>query len=234
MIDALASLKINRMQMHLTDDQGWRIEIRKYPRLAGHASTRKGTWRPGMGDWQEGRHDGIPHGGFYTQDDLREIVAYAARRHLVVVPEIEMPGHARAWISAYPDMAVDPGKARGLELWVHWGVSKDVLGMRPATLAMAKDVLDEVCGIFPSPWIHIGGDEAPRDQWLASSEMRDRARELGLESVHHLQGWFNREIAAHLAGRGRKLVGWDEIIEGRPARARGLGGHVLAGRAGRG
>jgi len=213
MLDAMAMHKLNRLQLHLTDDQGWRIEIRAFPRLTARSSWRNGTLVGHLGQ-QQHRFSNVPHGGFYSQDDLREIVAYAAARHIVVVPEIEMPGHARAWLSAYPEYAVFPDKAANMDLWQQWGVSKDVLAPRPATMEACKRILDEVCEIFPSPWIHTGGDEAPRDQWNQSAEIQDLIKSLGLKNADGLQGWFTAEMSRYLAGKGRRLVGWDEILAG--------------------
>ncbi len=213
MLDAMAMHKLNRLQLHLTDDQGWRIEIRSFPRLTARSSWRGGTLL-GHLDQQPRRFSNVPHGGFYSQNDLREIVAYAAARHIVVVPEIEMPGHARAWLSAYPEYAVFPDKAANMELWQQWGVSKDVLAPRPATMEACKRILDEVCEIFPSPWIHTGGDEAPRDQWNESAEIQDLIKSLGLKNADQLQAWFTAEMSRYLASKGRRLVGWDEILAG--------------------
>jgi len=213
MLDAMAMHKLNRLQLHLTDDQGWRIEIRAFPRLTARSSWRGGTLLGHLGQ-QPHRFSNVPHGGFYSQEDLREIVAYAAARHIVVVPEIEMPGHARAWLSAYPEYAVFPDRAANMDLWRQWGVSKDVLAPRPATIEACKRILDDVCDIFPSTWIHTGGDEAPRDQWNESTEIQELIRSLGLKNADELQAWFTAEMSRYLAGKGRRLVGWDEILAG--------------------
>jgi len=213
MIDAMAMHKLNRLQLHLTDDQGWRVEIRAFPRLTARSAWRDGTLIGHAREKPE-RYTSTPHGGYYTQEDIREIVAYAAARHIVVVPEIEMPGHARAWLSAYPEFAVFPEKAAGMDLWRHWGVSKDVLAPRPKTLEACRRILDEICELFPSTWIHIGGDEAPRDQWRESEEMQALIRTLGLNNEDELQAWFTAEMSRYLASKGRRLVGWDEILAG--------------------
>jgi len=213
MLDAMAMHKMNRLQLHLTDDQGWRIEIRAFPRLTARSSWRSGTLL-GHLDKEPHQFSTVPHGGFYSQDDLREIVAYAKARHIVVIPEIEMPGHARAWLSAYPEFAVFPERAANMDLWQRWGVSKDVLAPRPATLEACRRILDEVCDIFPSTWIHTGGDEAPRDQWNESSEIQNLIKSLGLKNADELQAWFTAELSRYLAGKGRRLVGWDEILAG--------------------
>ena len=218
-IDAMAMHKFNRLQLHLTDDQGWRIEIRAFPKLTARSSWRDGTLLGHLTE-NSNRFSNVPHGGFYSQEDVREIVAYAAARYIVVVPEIEMPGHAGAWLAAYPEFAVFPDKAAQLNVRDRWGISPDVLAPRSQTLAACRRVLDEVCELFPSPWIHIGGDEAPRDQWRESAEMQELIRTLGLRHEDELQAWFTAQLSHHLAAKGRRLVGWDEILEGAT-----LGGH---------
>jgi hexosaminidase len=212
-IDAMAMHKLNRLQLHLTDDQGWRIEIRAFPRLTARSSWRDGTLLDHLNEGPE-RISTVPHGGFYSQEDLREIVAYAAARHIVVVPEIEMPGHTGAWLAAYPEFAVFPDQAAGLPVRTRWGINRDVLAPRRQTLEACRRVLDEVCEIFPSPWIHIGGDEAPRDQWRESAEMQNLIRTLGLRGEDELQAWFTAQLSHYLAAKGRRLVGWDEILDG--------------------
>jgi hexosaminidase len=213
MLDAMAMHKLNRLQLHLTDDQGWRLELATFPRLTALSSWREGTLIGKLGDKPQ-RISSVPHGGCYSREDIREIVAYASERHIVVVPEIEMPGHTRAWLSAYPEYAVFPDRAAGMGLWPVWGVSKDVLAPRPKTLEAVRRLLDEVCELFPSPWIHIGGDEAPRDQWKESAEMQALIRTLGVRNEDGLQAWFTAQVSRHLAAKGRRLVGWDEIIAG--------------------
>lgn len=212
-IDALAMHKLNRLQLHLTDDQGWRLELRSFPRLTARAAWRDGTVIGHLSN-EPLRDSQIPHGGFYSQADVREIVAYAAARHIVVVPEIEMPGHAGAWLAAYPEFAVFPERAAHLDVRRRWGISPDILAPRPATLEACRRILDEVCDLFPSPWIHIGGDEAPRDQWRQSQEMQEHIRALGLRNEDELQAWFTTQLSHHLAAKGRRLVGWDEILDG--------------------
>ena len=213
MLDAMAMHKLNRLQLHLTDDQGWRIEIPSFPRLTARSAWREGTLI-GHGGERPERYSNIAHGGYYSREDAREIVAYAAARHIVVVPEVEMPGHARAWLAAYPEFAVFPDRAAGLEVWKRWGVSRDVLAPRPATLDACRRILDELCEMFPSPWIHTGGDEAPRDQWRESLEMQEIIRTLGLRDEDGLQAYFTGEMSRYLEAKGRRLVGWDEILEG--------------------
>lgn len=235
LIDAMALHKFNSLQLHLTDDQGWRIEIRKYPRL-----TKVGAWRdetlighPGTKPW---KFDGRRHGGYYTQDDIREIVRYAADRYINVVPEIEMPGHARAAIAAYPELGCNPDKP--VRVWTVWGICPDVFAPTEETIAVLQDVLSEVIDLFPSRFVHVGGDEAIKDQWKASDVMRARIKNLGLKDVAEMQSWFIRRMDAFLAERGRRLVGWDEILEGGLAPGavvmswRGEAGGIAAARAG--
>lgn len=237
-IDLLALHKMNRFHWHLTDDQGWRIEIRKYPRL-----TSVGAWRretligvqrryPDSTQW---RFDGQPHGGFYTQGDVREIVAYARARFVTVVPEIEMPGHAQAAIAAYPELG---NTGEQVEVSTHWGVHARIFNPEDATIRFLQDVLTEVLELFPGRYIHIGGDEAVKTEWEASPRAQARIRELGLDDEHELQSWFIHQMDAFLTARGRSLVGWDEILEGGLAPNatvmswRGTEGGIAAARAG--
>ena len=211
-LDLMALHKFNRFHFHLTEDQGWRVEIKKYPKL-----TEVGAWRKEsmLGHARDQKWDGRPHGGFYTQDDLREIVAYAAARHITVVPEIEMPGHSTAAIAAYPELGnVDVLNGKKLEVSTSWGVHRDVLNAEESTVRFYQDVLTEVLDIFPSEFIHIGGDEAPKDQWKASPRAQALIKERGLKDEHELQSWWIRQMDQWLAARGRRLLGWDEILEG--------------------
>jgi hexosaminidase len=233
-IDLLALHKMNRFHWHLTDDQGWRIEIRKYPRL-----TEVAAWRA---ETLIGRHrligqsfDGRRHGGFYTQDDVREVVAYAADRFITVVPEIEMPGHSQAVIAAYPALGVTTDKVEPRTIW---SISPYTLNADPSTIAFMQDVLSEVLELFPSPWIHVGGDEAVKTQWKESARIQARIAELGLKNEEELQSWFIRQMDAFLTGKGRRLIGWDEILEGGLADNatimswRGVEGALAAARSG--
>lgn len=234
-IDAMAVHKFNSLQLHLTDDQGWRIEIKKYPKL-----TEIGAWRDetivGHAHSKPWQFDGHKHGGFYSQDDIREIVRYAADRHINVVPEIEMPGHARAAISAYPQLGCNPQTQ--LKPWTVWGVCPDIFCPTDETVAFLQDVLTEVLDLFPSRFIHIGGDEAIKDQWKASPVVQARIKELGLKDEAEMQSWFIKQMDAFLTARGRRLVGWDEILEGGLAPGavvmswRGEKGGIAAARAG--
>lgn len=212
-IDLLAHHKMNRFHWHLTEDQGWRIEIKKYPKLTEVGSCRDQTLvGPYVTDPAKRVFDGIKHCGFYTQDDIREIVAYAAERYITVVPEIEMPGHAQAAIAAYPELGVRPDTT--VSVLGVWGVSEYIFNANPSTISFLQDVLTEVLALFPGKWIHIGGDEAVKTQWKASPQIQARIKELGLKDEHELQSWFIRQMDNFLTARGRRLVGWDEILEG--------------------
>jgi hexosaminidase len=206
-LDLMALHKLNVFHWHLTDDQGWRIEIRNYPRL-----TEVGAFRR---ESQLGRDaakgDGVPHGGFYTQDDVREVVRYAAERFITVVPEIEMPGHAQAILAAYPELG---NGGAPVEVWTRWGVSERILNVEDRTIAFLTDVLGEIVELFPSTFIHVGGDEVPATEWETSEAARSRMRETGAFTPAELHAWLNGRIEAFLASRSRRLVGWDEILDG--------------------
>ncbi|MEV5328029.1 beta-N-acetylhexosaminidase [Nonomuraea sp. N2-4H] len=229
-IDLMALHKLNVLHLHLTDDQGWRVEIRRYPRL-----TEVGAWRKESQTGWNGAMDGRPHGGYYTQDDLREVVAYAARRQITVVPEIDLPGHTQAAIAAYPELG---NLDTPLEVRTTWGVGRNVLNVEDSTIAFFQNVLEEVLEIFPSPYVVLGGDECPKDQWKESPAAQRRIAELGLRDEEELQGWFMRQFGDFLAERGRRMVGWDEVLEGGPppgaiiASWRGELGAVAAARRG--
>lgn len=207
-VDLMAVHKLNVLHLHLTDDQGWRVEIKRYPRL-----TEVGAWRreSPVGAVVHGVFDGQPHGGYYTQDDLREIVAYAAARHITVVPEIDLPGHTQAAIAAYPSLG---NLSETLEVGTTWGIGSNVLNVADETIAFFKNVLDEVLDIFPGEYVGVGGDECPKTQWNDSVQAKERMRDLGLESAEELQTWFVRQFTDHLLARGRKPYGWDELLEG--------------------
>ena len=208
-VDLLAMHHFNRLHLHLTDDQGWRIEIKAFPKLAAIASHRT---RTGLGFAQSKNepHDGTPHGGYYTQDDLREIVAYAGVRGVTVVPEIDLPGHSRALIAAYPEYGCTPDQA--LEVSPIFGVSRDLVNPLPRTIVALETILDELLAIFPSPWIHLGGDEAPLDPWRNSPEISAYMTSQGIESAEAMRTRFTAHFVEFLEARGRRLVGWDEII----------------------
>jgi hexosaminidase len=206
-VDLLALHKLNTLHLHLTEDQGWRIEIKKYPKLTEVGSSRSDT----MLTYNPPVYEGKPHAGFYSQDDLRELVAYAKERFVTVVPEIEMPGHCQAAIAAYPELG---NLGERLDVGIKWGVNENVYNVDDRTIEFNKDVLREVLAIFPSKFIHIGGDEVPKKQWKESPKVQARMRELGLKDEHEMQSWFVRQIDAFLTENGRRLVGWDEILEG--------------------
>lgn len=246
MLDLMAVHKLNVLHFHLTDDQGWRMEIRRYPRL-----TEVGAWRPRtrVGHRASPLWDERPHGGYYTQDDLREIVAYAAERHITVVPEIELPGHSQAAIAAYPELGTsDAVDTDAVRVWTDWGVSPYLLSPTDDTLRFYEHVLEEVLEVFPSPFVHIGGDETPKEQWRASAVAQARIATEGLRDEDALQSWMVRHFDRWLAERGRRMIGWDEILEGGTLEAdsgrsgltpgavvsswRGLAGGVAAARAG--
>lgn len=231
-IDLMAMHKINRFHWHLTDDQGWRIEIDKYPLL-----TEKGQWRKEtvVGSLKSGVYDGRPHGGFYSKDEIRELVSYAADRHVTVIPEIEMPGHALAALSCYPELGC--GLEENYETATKWGVFKQVFCPKETTFRFLEDILDEVMELFPSELIHIGGDECPKDSWKQCSHCQKLIRDLNLKDEEELQSWFVSRIADYVESKGRKVIGWDEILQGGLARNasvmswRGEDGGIEAARA---
>ncbi|MGW5129543.1 beta-N-acetylhexosaminidase [Streptomyces sp. NPDC004069] len=262
-LDLMAAHKLNVLHFHLTDDQGWRVEIKRYPRL-----TEVGSWRARtrFGHRASPLWEDKPHGGHYTQDDIREIVAYAAERHIAVVPEIDVPGHSQAAIAAYPELGnTDVVDTAALTVWDDWGVSPNVLAPTDTTLRFYEGVFEELLDLFPadavantgsagsaefsgsaafsafsafSAFVHIGGDECPKEQWRASPAAQARIAKLGLAGEDELQAWFVGHFDAWLAARGRRLIGWDEILEGGLAAGaavsswRGYAGGIAAARAG--
>ncbi|MGW2419312.1 beta-N-acetylhexosaminidase [Streptomyces sp. NPDC001709] len=235
-LDLMAAHKLNVFHFHLTDDQGWRIEIKRYPKLTETASWRA---RSKFGHRASPLWDEKPHGGYYTQDDIREIVAYAAERHITVVPEIDVPGHSQAAIAAYPELGnTDVIDTTALNVWDNWGISANVLAPTDTTLRFYEGVFEEVLELFPSEFIHVGGDECRKEQWTASVAAKTRIADLGLADEDELQSWFIGHFDAWLAARGRRLIGWDEILEGGLAKGaavsswRGYGGGIAAARAG--
>jgi len=229
-IDYLALHKLNYFHWHLTEDQGWRIEIKKYPKLTEIGSKRNGSIigrYPGKGS------DNTPEGGFYTQEEVKDIVKYASDRFITVIPEIEMPGHSGAAIAAYPELSCFPNQktnlpdnmisdkskqemANGRNKIVQetWGVHADVFVPTENTFKFLEDVLDEVIALFPSKYIHIGGDEAPKDAWKKSEFCQKMIKEKGLKDEHGLQSYFIQRIEKYVNGKGRTIIGWDEILEG--------------------
>ena len=209
-IDQMALHKLSIMHWHLTDDQGWRVEIKKYPKL-----TEIGAWRKetliGHRSEKPAKYDGKRTGGFYTQEQIVEIVDYAAARHITIVPEIEIPGHAQATLAAYPELGCTGGP---YEVLTRWGISKDIYcAGNPDTFTFWKDVLDEVCELFPGEYIHTGGDEAPKTRWEQCPKCQALMKETGAADEHALQVYVTLEMEKHLAAKGRRLIGWDEIFE---------------------
>jgi hexosaminidase len=205
MIDWMAWHKLNVLHWHLTDDQGWRLQIRRYPRLTSVGSWRIPTSVPGSPAPQ-------PYGGYYTQDDVRGIVAFAAKRHVLIVPEIDMPGHAQAALAAYPELGAIDGHPT-LPVSAGWGVHSHLFNLEPGTFEFLQNVLDEVLELFPSRYVHIGGDEAVKDEWNASPSVQARARLLGISDAEALQTYFAQKISGYLSAKGRRAVGWDEILQ---------------------
>ncbi len=206
----MAMYKLNTFHWHLTDDQGWRIEIKKYPKL-----TEVGAWRSGtlIGHYSEtpDRYDTTRYGGYYTQNDIREIVKYADSLHITIVPEIEMPGHASAMLAAYPNLGCTPGP---FDVARTWGVFEDVLCPTEETFTFLDNVLSEVCALFPGKYVHIGGDECPKERWKASAFCQATINKNNLKDEHGLQSWFVQRIVKMLEKKGKHAIGWDEILEG--------------------
>lgn len=229
LLDWMEAHKLNRLHWHLVDDQGWRLQIRKYPRLTQVSGWRVPASAPGAPQLP-------PVGGFYTQAEVRALVAYAAERGITIVPEIEMPGHAVAAIRAYPELGM--GVPLPERVWSDWGVYPWLYNTEDATFGFLEDVLTEVMALFPSPWIHVGGDEATKDQWEADPVIQAKIKALGLKDENALQGWFMARIGKFLDAHGRRMIGWDEVLEGGvPANAtvmswRGIDGAITAARSG--
>ncbi len=235
-VDAMALHKMNVLHWHLTDDQSWRLEIKKYPKL-----TSVGAWRVPAGAAPAADMDpatGKPrlYGGFYTQEQARELVAYAAERHITVVPEIEMPGHASAAIAAYPELAVFP--ETNARVPADWGIYENLFNVEESTFAFLEDVLTETMSVFPGEYIHVGGDEAVKKQWESSPRVKARMKEFGVKNTHELQSYFIQRMEKFLNRHDRRLIGWDEILEGGLAPNatvmswRGIEGAVAAATAG--
>jgi hexosaminidase len=204
-IEQMGQHKLNVLHLRLTDDQGWRIEIKRYPEL-----TKIGAWRTPPSNGGPGSETGV-YGGFYTQADIREIVAYAAARYIAVVPEIDMPGHAQALIAAHPELGVTGAQP---EVSSDWGVNLFLYNTNAESLTFVKNVIDEILALFPGRYVHLGGDEAIKDQWKASPAIQAQIKALGVANEDAMQSWFMNQIGAHLAEHGRSMVGWDEILEG--------------------
>jgi hexosaminidase len=207
-VDMLAAHKLNILHLHLTDDQGWRFEVKRYPKLTEVGGFRRES---SAGHQRENRFDGVPHGGFYTQQELRGLVAYAARRGVQIMPEVDLPGHFQAAITAYPELGNHPEVQH--EVMTAWGISTHVLNVSNATMDVVKHILDELIDVFPFQVVHIGGDECPTVEWQQSPAALARVAELGLSGVDELQGWYAAELAKHLGGHGRRIAVWDELLE---------------------
>lgn len=213
-LDLMAMHGCNQFHWHITEDQGWRFEVKALPELARKGSVRKQT----VLGRNSGVYDGKSYGGYYTQEQCREIVNYAAQRYINVIPEIDLPGHMQSVLHVYPNLGCTGGP---YEVWQQWGVSEDVLcAGNPETLEFLKTVLGELCEVFPSKYIHIGGDECPKKRWRECEKCQAKARELGLAATpehtveNQLQTYINREVEQFLAERGRDIIGWDETLEG--------------------
>lgn len=234
MIDQLAYHKINTFHWHLTEDQGWRIEIKAFPKLTEVGGYRNSTL---IGHYNDQPHqfDGERYGGFYTQDEIREVVQYASERFIEVIPEIELPGHAQAALAAYPELACEPGP---YEVWQKWGVSENVFCPTETTFEFLEKVFDEVVELFPSKYIHIGGDECPKAKWKESTFCQQLMRKEGLKDEYELQSYFIRRVEKYINNKGKQIIGWDEILEGGLAPNatimswRGVEGGIEAAKAG--
>ncbi len=207
-IDLLALYKMNTFHWHLTEDQGWRIEIKKYPNLTKVGAYRKGTM---IGKYSNQQYDSIRYGGFYTQEEIKDVVAYAQKRHVTIVPEIEMPGHSVAAIASYPWLSCT---GKQIDVAKGWGVFDDVYCTKDSTFQFLQDVLTEVIALFPGKYIHIGGDECPKTRWKSCTNCQKKIKQEGLKDEHELQSYFIKRIEKFLNSKGKQIIGWDEILEG--------------------
>jgi hexosaminidase len=235
MLDQMAMLKLNTFHWHLTDDQGWRIEIKRYPKLTQISSMRKETMTGHYTETDQ-KFDGTPYAGFYTQDQIKDIVKYAQSRYITIVPEIEMPGHAVAVLSAYPEYSCTGGP---FEVYTKWGVSEDVFcAGKEGTFELLQNIINEVADLFPGSYIHVGGDECPKTRWKTCPDCQKRIKDNGLKDELELQSYFIKRMENFIASKGKKIIGWDEILEGGlPERAsvmswRGYAGGIEAAHAG--
>ena len=234
LIDRMAMAKLNTFHWHLTDDQGWRIQIDRYPRL-----TSVGAWRQeaGAAGFDPKTRKPVRYGGYYAKAQIRDVVEYARKRHVTIVPEIDVPGHATAIVAAYPELASIPNPPKSPSH--DWGILPNLLNPSDATFTFLDNVLDEVIALFPGPYIHVGGDEAVKDQWRANPSIQAKMKALGLKDEDALQGWFTAQIGDYLAKRGRRMVGWDEILGGKVAEDavvmswHGIDGAITAAKSGR-
>ena len=209
-IDALAMLKFNTFHWHLTEDQGWRIEIKKYPKLNSIGSYRDSTLAGHYTD-KPIKYDKTRYGGYYTQKEIKEIVAFANSREVLIIPEIEMPGHAQAAIASYPYLSC---RQEQIGVATSWGVFEDIFCTRETTFSFLEDVIDEVISLFPGEYIHIGGDEAPKKRWEECNECQGLIKKEGLKDVHELQSYFITRMEKYINSKGKKIIGWDEILDG--------------------
>ncbi|MBI1769634.1 MAG: family 20 glycosylhydrolase, partial [Bacteroidetes bacterium] len=214
--DLMAHYKLNTFHWHLTEDQGWRIEIKKYPRLQEVAANRKETiiGRASTRTRNNGlaKYDGVPHGGYYTQEEIREVVSYASKRYITILPEIEMPGHAQAALAAYSYLGCTGGP---YQVATTWGVFDDVFcAGKETTFQFLQDVIDEVLPLFPGKYIHIGGDECPKTKWKKCANCQERMRIEKIKDEHGLQSYFIQRIEKYINAKGKNIIGWDEILEG--------------------
>ncbi|MBO0867079.1 MAG: beta-N-acetylhexosaminidase [Micromonosporaceae bacterium] len=207
-VDLLAMHKLNILHLHLTDDQGWRFEVQRYPKLTEIGAHRTESH---IGHARDNRFDSTRHSGWYSQQELRDLVRYAARRGVRIMPEVDVPGHMQAAIAAYPELGNDPH--RKLDVATFWGISSHILNVADDTVHFVQNVLDEVVDVFPFDVVHVGGDEVPPDEWMASAAAADRVRLAELSAVDQLLGWWASQLSAHLAGYGRRIGVWDELLD---------------------
>ncbi len=211
-IDMMAVHKLNRFHWHLTDDQGWRIEIKRYPRLVGTGSVRNGSYMTNYSGKQEDAYVEEPYGGYYTQEQIKEVVEYARDRHIAIIPEIEIPGHCVAALASYPWLGCTGGP---YDVRVEWGVSEDVMCIgKETTWEFCRNVLDEVCDLFPGELVHIGGDESPRERWSQCPHCQSLMEKEGMTSEAQLQSWIISKVETHIASKGKRVIGWDEVLDG--------------------
>ena len=218
-IDIIAMHKMNTFHWHLTDDQGWRIEIKRYPKLTEVGSKRKETLvghsyeTPiSLGIMKKNpKFDGIPHEGYYTQEEIKEIISYASKRYVTIIPEIDIPGHTSSMIAAYPELG---SSKENIGVKTLWGVQNDILNINENTFEFLENMFSEIIDLFPSKYIHIGGDEARKDQWKNSSTIQNQMKELGLKDENELQSYFIKRVEKFINSKGKKIIGWDEIIDG--------------------
>ena len=219
LLDVMCMHKLNVLHWHLTDDQGWRVEIKKYPLLTEIGATRP---RSQIHGWQSTDVDDVPVSGYYTQEKIKEIVAYAAERGISIIPEIDMPAHLAAAMAAYPwlgcrELKRDPHYYFGSKIPLSQGIkdwNRSACIGKPSTMEFIKGVIDEICDMFPAPYFHIGGDEAPKDEWKECPACQALIASLGLKNEKQLQGWFINEVAGYVKSKGRRLIGWNEVLEG--------------------